>query len=222
MKDLKGQNGPLRQIRAQGEALTSYAIAGSVFSLYATGNITGSMGETKDYKQRRQGENTGGMEPYSIRFSDGSTFNYRNFDPFSTPIKIIVNALERTEVLEYRRMQGERVSDDAFDKAYQAAVIAFGSITQSIRDASLTSGIDEVVQAIENLEDVDGEEKIIKFVGRKVQTFLPNTYYKMQMLDNPVLGNPVTLEQFVKQRFNPDDPLVPKQYTALGLSLIHI
>ena len=66
--------------------LLRHTIAGSVFSLYATGNITGSLGQ--DYKQRRQAENAGELEPYSIRFNDGSTFSYRNFDPFATPIKL--------------------------------------------------------------------------------------------------------------------------------------
>jgi hypothetical protein len=61
LSDLSGANGSMRQIRAQGEAMMSYAIAGSVFSLYSTGNVTGSLGE--DYKQRRQAENAGELEP---------------------------------------------------------------------------------------------------------------------------------------------------------------
>lgn len=212
--DLKGKNGTMRQARAQGEAMMSYAIAGYVFTQYATGNLTGAMGS--NYKQRRQGENTGGQEPYSIKFSDGSTFNYRNFDPFSTPIKILVNAMERAEALAYRREQGERVSDDLIAQTHASVSIAVASIFQSIRDANLTSGIDEVIKVIEASEDEDGGEKLFKYFGQKVQTFLPNTYYKMQLLDSPVLGDPITLEQFIRQRFNPDDPLVPKQYTALG------
>jgi len=212
--DLKGKNGTMRQARAQGEAMMSYAIAGYVFTQYATGNLTGAMGS--NYKQRRQGENTGGQEPYSIKFSDGSTFNYRNFDPFSTPIKILVNAMERAETLAYRREQGERVSDDLIAQTHASVSIAVASIFQSIRDANLTSGIDEVIKVIEASEDEDGGEKLFKYFGQKVQTFLPNTYYKMQLLDSPVLGDPITLEQFIRQRFNPDDPLVPKQYTALG------
>ncbi len=212
--DLKGNNGTMRQARAQGEAMMSYAIAGYVFTQYATGNLTGAMGA--NYKQRRQGENTGGQEPYSIKFSDGSTFNYRNFDPFSTPVKILVNAMERAEALAYRREQGERVSDDLIAQTHASVSIAVASIFQSIRDANLTSGIDEVIKVIEASEDEDGGEKLFKYFGQKVQTFLPNTYYKMQLLDSPVLGDPITLEQFIRQRFNPDDPLVPKQYTALG------
>lgn len=214
MKDLKGANGPMRQARAQGEALMSYSIAGSVFSLYATGNVTGAMGQ--DYKQTRQGENAGGQEPYTIMFSDGSTFNYRNFDPFSTPIKIIVNALERAETLAYREEQGESINKSEMEKIQALVAVGVGSIAQSLRDANLASGVDSAMDFFEDLGDPDSSDQLIKFAGRKVQTFLPNTYYKYQMLDNPVLGDPVTMEQFILQRVNPDDPLVPKQYTALG------
>ena len=214
MKDLSGANGSMRQIRAQGEAMMSYAIAGSVFSLYATGNVTGSLGE--DYKQRRQAENAGELEPYSLRFSDGSTFNFRNFDPFSTPVKIMVNALERAETLMYRAEQGEKINQSDMMFLQGMVSVAVGSIAQSIRDANLASGVDAVFTLVEDLQDEDGSEQLIKFVGQKVQTFLPNTYYKLQMLDNPVLGDPASLEAFIRYRINPDDPLVPKQYTALG------
>lgn len=214
IRDLKGGRGPMRQARAQGEALMSYAIAGSVFTMYAKGNVTGAMGQ--DYKQTRQGENAGQQEPYTIKFDDGSTFNYRNFDPFSTPIKIIVNALERAETLAYRAEQGEAASKSELEQLQAIVAVGVGSIAQSIRDANLASGVDAAVDFFEDLGDPESSDQLVKFVGRKVQTFLPNTYYKYQMLDNPVLGDPVTLEQFIKQRVNPSDPLVPKQYTALG------
>ena len=214
IKDLSGANGTKRQIRAQGEALMSYAVAGSVFSLYSTGNITGSLGT--DYKQRRQGENTGQLEPYMIRFSNGDTFNYRNFDPFATPIKILVNALERAEVLAYRAEQGERINETEFTKNFAAVSLATGAIAQSIRDANLASGVDAAMQIWDDLQDPESEDQHIKFLGQKVTPFIPNTLYKIQMLDNPVLADPKTLDQFIRYRINPQDPLVPKQYTAVG------
>ena len=214
IKDLRGINGPIRQARANGEALLSYSIGGSILSMYATGNVTGAMGQ--DYKQTRQGVNAGGQEPYTIKFSDGSTFNYRNFDPFSTPIKIIVNALERAETLAYRAEQGEALDKTAMDKVQASVSIAIGSIAQSIRDANLASGVDAVADFWADLQDEEGSDQLIKFVGKKVQLFLPNTYYKYQLQDNPFLSDPVTLEQFWRQRINPADPLVPKRYTALG------
>ena len=215
MKELKGGPGvpKMRHIRAQGEALMGYAIAGSVMSLYSSGNITGSMGT--DYKQTRQGENTGELEPYTIKFSDGSTFNYRNFDPFSTPIKIIVNALERAEMLSYRAEQGEQLDTSELDKVQAWIAVATGSIATSIRDANLASGVDAVADFWEDLQEEDSDQ-LIKFAGRKAQMFLPNTYYKIQMLDNGAFGDPLTFEQFLRYRINPQDPKVPKRHSALG------
>jgi len=46
--------------------------------------------------------------------------------------------------------------------------------------------------------------------------FLPNTYYKIQMLDDGFFGDPLTMEQFLRQRINPQDPKVPKRHSALG------
>ena len=215
MKELKGGEGvpKMRHIRAQGEAMMGYAIAGSVMSLYATGNITGSMGT--NYKQSRQGQNTGELEPYTIKFSDGSTFNYRNFDPFSTPVKIIVNALERAEMLAYRAEQGEHIDKSEMDKVQSWIAVATGSIATSIRDANLASGVDAVADLWEDLQEEDSDQ-LVKFAGRKAQMFLPNTYYKIQMLDDGYFGDPVTMEQFLRQRINPQDPKVPKRHSALG------
>ena len=214
MKDLSGSNGSMRQARAQGEALMSYAIAGSIFSLYSTGNITGSKGD--NYKQVRQGENAGKLEPYNVRFRDGSSWNFRNFDPFSTPVKIIVNALERAEVLAYRAEQGERVNETEIQKVQAYIAISVGSIATSIQDANLASGVDAMIKLFEDMQDPESSDQMVKFVGQKIQTLIPNTYYKFQIQQNPILSDPVTLEQFIRYRVNPDDPLVPRQYTALG------
>lgn len=214
ISDLKGKNGQMRQIKAQGEAMISYAIAGSVFAMYSTGNITGS--KDSNYKLRRQGENAGTLEPYNMLFSDGSSFNYRNFDPFSTPVKIIVNALERAEVLAYRAEQGESIDSTAYDELQAFVSVAVGSIAQSIKDANLASGVNSIYKLVEDLQDPEGSEQIIKFIGQKVQTLYPNTLYKMSMQNDPVLSDPATLEQFIRYRINPTDELVPKRYSALG------
>jgi hypothetical protein len=128
----------------------------------------------------------------------------------------MVNALERAETLMYRAEQGEKISQTNMMFNQAMISVAVGSIAQSIRDANLASGVDAIFTLVEDLQDEDGSEQLIKFAGQKVQTFLPNTYYKIQMLDNPVLSDPATLEAFIRYRINPDDPLVPKQYTALG------
>ena len=213
--DLAGRNGKARQVRAQGEALMSYAIAGSVFMLYAQGNITGA--GPQNYKQRRQMEAAGYVEPYMITMKDGSTFNYRNFDPFSTPIKIIVNAMERAEVLMYRVEQGENLNKSEMDKIQGWISLGVGSIAQSIKDANLTAGVKEIMDISEDLQDPDSSGEFVKYFGRKLQTFVPSTYYKSKLQNNPELADPKTMEQFLRQRINPSDPLVPKRYSGIGI-----
>ena len=124
--------------------------------------------------------------------------------------------MERAEVLAYRAEQGERVNETEIQKVQAFIAISVGSIAQSIRDANLAAGVDAIVKVFEDMQDPDSSDQMVKFVGQKVQTLVPNTYYKFQIQQNPVLADPVTLEQFIRYRVNPDDPLVPKQYTALG------
>jgi hypothetical protein len=212
--DLLGRNGPMRQVRAQGEALLSYAIAGSVMMLYAQGKISG--GGPSDYKQRRTWEDGKVMEPYTIRFDDGSTFSFRNLDPFATPLKIITNALDRLAVVEYKKAQGEYV-----DKEYKEILgwISAGtaSIFQAVRDASLTEGIDQIIKLGEALSDPEAKDTaLVKFMGQKAQLAIPNVIQKAQAVNHPFMNDPVEFEDFLRVRINPGDPTVAKQYDALG------
>lgn len=215
LRDLSGANGAARQVRATGEAMLSYSIAGSFLTLWAQGRITGA-GPT-DYRQRRQGENSGEFEPYTITLPNGDKWNFRNLDPISTPYKIMANAMERLEMLQYRQRQGENIGDSEFQQAFAYIKVATGAIAQAIHDANLTQGISEILDAYDifaNENDTSGS--MVSFIGDKLSTIVPNTWYKAQMMENPVLGDPQSLEQYLQQRINPQDPNIVKQYTPLG------
>ncbi len=215
MADLSGKNGALRQVRAQGEAMLSYAYAGVILTLYAQGNITGA--SPSDYRQRRQGENTEDFEPYTIRLPNGDRWSFRNIDPLSTPLKIIVNALERYEMLHYRQTQGEHVDDTDLEMALAYVKVGTGAIAQAIRDASLTQGIDQIMTGVELMvSENDTSGQLIRFLGQKLQMLVPNTWYKAQMMSDPVINDPATIEQMLIQRINPHSEEVPRMYTALG------
>ena len=62
----------------------------------------------------------------------------------------------------------------------------------------------------------DNEGEFIKFFGEKVQTAIPNTWYKASLQEDPILNDPATLSQYFNTRIDPSDSTVPKQYTALG------
>lgn len=214
LADLRAPVGTPRQIRAQGEAMMGFAFATGVLALYSNASITG--GGPTDFKQRRGKENGKDFEPYTITFRDGTTFNYRNLDPLATPIKIIVNALDRYNELQYRKSQGEYV--DNLEKEVAAYIgVGAGAVAQAVRDANLTEGIGQIMDFIQAIGDPEqNETKFTKLVGQKLQLLVPRVVQQYMTQDNPVLNDPRTLEQYFRARINPGDPLVAKQYDSLG------
>ena len=216
--DLRGSNGTARQVRAQGEALLSYGIAGFVMMQYAQGNLTG--GGTGDYKRRKMQEDTDRAQPYTMKFDDGSTLSFKNYDPFSTPIKIMVNAFERYEEVEYRRRQGEYVEDEAAlirDQIY----IATGSIFNAIKDANLMSGLAEATDLINSFGKEDAWYRdIMKFMGSKAQLAFPNMLYKTKNAffeSEPTLKDPRGFLQHLEARMDLGLTEVSNQYDTLGI-----
>lgn len=216
LPDLMGRNGVGKQMRAKGELLMSYGIMASVIAMYSTGMITGA--GPSDYKQRRMLEDTKDWEPYTIRFSDGRTWSYRNMDPFATPIKIMVNLMDRINEVEYRRAQGEK-TDGTAAQLQQYSSVVLGSLVQAIRDASLTTGFDQIMDgwdAITQDEDTRVMEELQKLIGKKVQMFIPGIYAKPQQINDPNMRDPLTLEQYVMAKIDATAGKVPMMYDALG------
>jgi len=214
LADLTGKNGVRAQVRAQGETMVAYSIGMSVMAMYANGAITG--GGPQDWKLRRGLENTKAYDPYTIVFKDGSTFNFRNLDPFATPLKIIVNALDRYQMVQYRKSQGE------YDQKSEREALAWfgvgiGAVAQAVRDASLTSGLDQIMQFAEAIGDPEGNEtKFTRFVGQKAQLAVPNMLTKALQIADPQMTDPATVEQYVLSRINPSSSSVAKQHDQLG------
>jgi len=220
ISDLAGKNGTLRQVRAQSEAMSSLAIAGAVLSLYGQGKITGD-GAYSDWKQGRTREDGPLPPPYSIVFSDGSTWSYRSFDPLATPIKIMINGLERMDRLHMRESQGEFVNKDEFDKAMAYLTVGTTAVASAIRDANLVAGIDGTIKFFENLADPERkEDAFLKMVGEKLFLLVPNTLHKIAKDNDPTIKDPVTFWQVVEEKllrpFGRDDIKTPYSYDVLG------
>lgn len=216
IRDLTGSQGLAKQVKAQGELMLSYGIAAMAFAMYGTGMVTG--GGPSDYRQRRALEDGKDWEAYTIRFSDESTFSFRNLDPFATPLKIMVNVMERMSDLEYRKSQGENI-DGLAGEAFQYSSVAFGSLVQAVRDASLTAGFDQILDAWDALtveEDTTKLKQLEKLIGKKVQLLVPAVVSGPQTIMDNRMSDPATLEQFVLARLNPSSNVVPKMYDALG------
>lgn len=200
MQDLAGANGALRQVRAQAEAMTSLVIASGVLSLYAQGRIQGD-GAYEDYKQQKTRVDGPLPEPYTIKMSDGSTWSYRGFDPLATPVKIMVNALQRMDQLRLREAQGEFVGKDAYKQPLAAITVGSMSIASAIRDASLVEGADNFAKFVKTaFNPEEGESAFIKALGDKLFLLVPNTLHKIARDNDPQMRDPVTFWQMVEQK----------------------
>ena len=200
MQDLAGANGSLRQVRAQAEAMTSLVIASGVLSLYAQGRIQGD-GAYEDYKQQKTRVDGPLPEPYTIKMSDGSTWNYRGFDPLATPVKIMVNALQRMDQLRLREAQGEFVEKEAYKPLLAAITVGSMSIASAIRDASLVEGADNFAKFVKTaFNPEEGESAFIKALGDKLFLLVPNTLHKIARDNDPQMRDPVTFWQMVEQK----------------------
>lgn len=220
IQDLAGNNGTLRQVRAQAEAMSSLAVAGGVLSLYSMGRITGD-GAYSDWKQQRTRTDGPLPEPYTIKMSDGSTWSYRSFDPLATPIKIMVNGLERMDRLHLRESQGEFIAKSEFDKAMAYVTVGTTAVAAAIRDANLVAGIDGTIKFFENLADPERkEDAMLKMVGEKLFLLVPNTLHKIAKDNDPTIKDPVTFWQVVEEKllrpFGQDDVKTPYSYDVLG------
>lgn len=215
--DLKGNNGALRQLRAQSEALFAYGFATSVMMGYATGSITGDGGGL-DYRERRRLEDSG-WKPYSIKVGD-SYFSFRNLDPFSTPIKIMVNAMERLQRLEYQRAQGVLASKEDYKSVLRGVDVALSSVAMAIRDANLMAGADEFIKIFEAMADPDKHEReLLSFFRSKAELTVPNVIRKSIKSfgeGQNVLNEPATVDQVMSNILNPSSDQINHQYDALG------
>lgn len=222
LSDLAGKNGARAQVRAKGEALMSLAFTGTVFGLYAQGKITGD-GAYDNYKQKKLRGDTSKPEPYSIIFDDGSTWSFKNLDPIATPMKIIVNALERYDNLLTRQQQGEMVDRSEIDKALGAVTVGTSAVAQAFRDANLLAGIDTAIKLAQDLSDPEANDAaLVKFLGEKLRVLVPNTMHKIAIANDPTVDDPKTFWQMVESRLLGGatlgfyDKNSPKAYNVLG------
>ena len=200
LKDLQGANGSLRQVRAQAEAMTSLVVASGVLSLYAQGRITGD-GAYSDYKQQKNRVDGPQAEPYTIKMSDGSTWSYRGFDPIATPVKIMINALERMDKLRIREAQGEFVDKSFYKEPLALISVGVMSIATAIRDASLVEGASNFSKFVKTaFNPEEGESAFIKALGDKLFLLVPNTLHKIARDNDPQIRDPVTFWQMVEQK----------------------
>lgn len=202
-KDLAGLNGVERQVRAQGEALMSLGIAGAVMTMYAEGRLTGD-GAYENYRQSKLRGDSALPDQYSLKMRDGSTWSYRSFDPIATPIKIMVNGLERLDNLAIRQAQGETIKDSEFKVALSYVSTGTMAAWAAVTDANLVAGLDGSIKFMEALSDPEGKEDAwLKLMGEKLNLLVPNTMRKIAKENDPRISDPADFWQMVELRLDP-------------------
>jgi len=216
--DLFGANGVAKQLKARGELMFSYGVMMATFTAYSNGTITGS-GANLDYRERRRLEETEGWQPYSVKLG-GKWYSFRNFDPFSTPLKIMVNALERYERMDMERAQGVFEKADSHKEMLAYMQTGFGSVMNAIKDANLASGAAEWIALFEAFTDPEKSEgKFVRMFKSKAQLLVPNSIRKGIKAfgeGQNVLTDPQTIEQSIEATINPSSESVTQTYDALG------
>lgn len=198
--DLAGKNGMARQVKAQAESMTSLAVAGAVISLYSQGRITGD-GAYSDFKQGKNRTDGPLQAPYTIKMSDGSTWSYKLFDPLSTPVKIMVNALERADKLRLKQSQGEDIPDSKIEEAYSHVTVGIAAVLTAIKDANLVTGARMTAEIFTNAEDIEkNESRWLKFLGEKMFLLVPNTLHKIAKDNDPSIRDPADFWQMVEEK----------------------
>ena len=200
MKDLAGANGQMRQVRAQGEAMASLAITGAALSLYASGNITGN-GAYNNWKQDKNRKDGPAPEPYTIKFKDGSTWSFKNFDPLSTPLKILINAFEGMDELKIKEAQEQYIDKPAHKLLMARISVATMAVAAAITDANLVSGLKGFVDAATEAADPENRDgAIIKRTANMLGMLVPNTLHKIAQTNDPRMRDPATFFQAIETR----------------------
>ena len=201
LDDLKGKNGLQRQTRARGEALMSQALAGYFFVKYSSGELT-SGGEYSNYDQIKNRRDTNKPQPYTIKFDDGSTWSYRNFDPVATPFKILSNAFDGMKMLDLRRAQGEFIDDAEYEKYANNIIVGMVALTRAVKDAGLFEGLNQLGQFGSILLDPESsDDAVLKILRDKLNLAMPNTIRKVARENDPYMRDPKNLYQLLETTF---------------------
>jgi hypothetical protein len=198
--DLAGKNGLNRQIKARAEALISFTFAAAAATLWAEGKATGD-GAYGDWRQQRLQQDSHMPDPYTIKMDDGSTWNYRFFDPIATPMKIMFNAFERLDTLRIREAQGEFVDKQEYQKALSALTVGTSAVISAVRDANLLTGVDQMIENLEMIGNPEDSNSLwVKNFGERIRLLVPNTLHKASRYNDPEYRAPADFAQMLEQQ----------------------
>jgi len=206
LSDLMGKNGTRAQTRAIGEHMMSLAIAGFALEIYARGQLNGA--GLHNYRQRMLQQDSPEADPYTIEFESGSTWTFRMFDPYATPLKVISTAFEQWDNLAMREAQGENIGRKEWQKVSDYFTSTMLAVALAIKDANLWQGASQTIDLMsalgeESPSDAHGRSPFIKYIGERIRWTLPATVHHVWKAQNPSMSDPATRAQVLIQQTGP-------------------
>ena len=222
--DLGGVNGLQRQARAQTELAVGTTLMMYVTSKWAQGEIKGSA--NKDFTMTGEQE-VSGLGALQIELGDeGTTYDYRRYEPLRIPITIWVNALDGYMSMNDAQNRQE-LDRDAMAKAQTAYGIAMATLISAFKDSGLFTGIVDTFKAGDKLlgalseSDDPSKEKAGGIIGdvamKKLLMPIPSSFKKAQgIVGGGEMIAPMNAQQRLLASFVPQAESIPRKYDIFG------
>jgi len=175
--DLLGHNGAMAKYRARGEMMAGMAYVTTAWTLAEQGLITGSY----DREDREFYKETN-IPAESIKIN-GEWYNYSQWEPFATPLRMIATVVERKNKMMANSYDRYISHQQQIDNVLSSAFMSFvGSTTSS----PMMEGFDKWLTFAGDVSSGDSKvgEELIRMLAREAGTLIPNIAKKGMMLDN--------------------------------------
>lgn len=214
--DLKGLNGPRREIEARGRMIVGTAISSAAWMLASYGLTTGE--EDQNPIKRKNAQTAGSTQGYNTKVGDG-WYALGQLEAIGMPFRLASNFHQTMRNYEMRPDNAEKWVQHLF------AASAY-SVAASFRDiplADLLKDAAALIKTIDKIEDDPGAggRRWEQFVQRQISSFIPaylrgaNRSYDPTLLDpkGETIGQ--TVLNIFKAEFGMRDE-VPRAYDVLG------
>lgn len=178
-RDLSGQNGYKAYIRARGQIITAYSLAGLVAASTMVGFMKGEPHSQRDWRIAAEGEDL------DANFSVGGVVLDR-LDPISTPIRTI--SLLTEEMMYQAHLGNEERYEEASEQMMAATVALASSLSASTVEQTMLQGFEDAFEAFNiatNPDNPDIGTAAGRWFAQRASTFYPNILKKVEDMQDP-------------------------------------
>ena len=218
-KDLRGENGTVRQARAMTELNLSQMVIAYGMMKFIKGEAQGAPFNWVNQKQ--QAQNPEQDDPYTITIN-GKPRNIALFDPFGAPLRMLWNIMQYQVDIELKREQGEFVNvEEEYQLLDEKVHATFLGIVKTFRDMNLLGGAKTIGDMLDELDDTDYEfgDAMFEKLSQMSRQFIPfgGQIKNISYLFDPELADPEYFDEYAESMFKRQGATnFSKSYTFLG------